>query len=126
MASNLSMVWGRRIKHIRLELGLSQRATAARAEIDQGYLSRIENGETAGRGIGDEVRMRLAQALGVRVEDIFSYPDTTDQETACPNAANAAGAGSSPTPATESATPSRVPSAAEQVASAREGSRAHE
>lgn len=112
MPNNLSTVWGRRIKHKRLELGMSQRALAARAEIDQGYFCRIENGETGGRGVGDEVRMRLARALGVRVEDIFSYPEITDPETTCPSAAPAVDGAPSPTPATAAATRSPAPNAA--------------
>lgn len=72
--TSLQARWGSRIKTLRQEKGLSVTALARLAEIDQGQLSRVENGKEK---LGDDGRIRLAAALGVRVEDVFTYPDTT-------------------------------------------------
>lgn len=117
MTANLSIAWGQRIKRARNECGLSQRALAARADIDKGYYARIEAGQLGSRGVGDEVRMRLARALGRQVNDLFPYPNTTESETACPSAADAADGAPSATPATTAATPSPAPNAMAPAAS---------
>lgn len=103
--------------------GLTLGELARQTSIHKGQLSRVENGLM---GIGDEGRIRIAAALGRRVEDLFPYPDTTDLETACPSAANAREAASSPTPATTAATRSPARSAKAPAASAREGSHGNE
>lgn len=78
----LNIEWGARLRKTREELGLSQMAVATKAGIDKGYYARIERGEVGGRGVGDEIRIRIARAVHCRVEQIFTYPDTTDQEAA--------------------------------------------
>jgi transcriptional regulator with XRE-family HTH domain len=77
--SELQVRWGDGIRGLRQQRDLSLAKLARLADIDQGHLSRIENGAS---GVGDEARFRLAAALGVRVEEIFCYPDTAkDQAT---------------------------------------------
>lgn len=49
--------------------GLSQKALAAQAGISAGYLSQLESGRRAGRG---KVLSRLAEALGVTVDDLLT------------------------------------------------------
>lgn len=72
--NDLLSTWGERIRELRDERGLSLNQLSRDAEIDQSQLWKAERGE---RGLGDEARMRLAGALGVRVEAIFVYPDTS-------------------------------------------------
>lgn len=115
--NELQTQWGRRIRAARIRAGLSLRATARRADIDKGQLSRAETGDT---GLGDGARIRLASVLGRSVSELFPYPDTTDLETACPSAANATGAERPRTPATTAATRSPARSAEAPGVSARE------
>lgn len=73
--SELQVRWGEGIRHLRQQRSLSLTRLARLADIDQGQLSKIENGTC---GVGDEARYRIAAALGVRVEEIFKYPNTTE------------------------------------------------
>lgn len=68
---NLDQEWGGAIRKLRQEHGWSLFQLGARADTDPGLLSRIERGLVRP---GDERRMRIAAALDVRVEDIWSYP----------------------------------------------------
>lgn len=117
--NELQAQWGQRLRAARERKGFSLRTLAAFADIDKGQLSRAENGAV---GLGDELRIRIASALGRRVEDLFPYPDTTDQETPCPSAASAPDEASSPTPATTEGTRSPARSAAAPAPSARAAS----
>jgi transcriptional regulator with XRE-family HTH domain len=54
---------GRRVTHLRLALGISQRSLAAMTGIDQSVISRFENGRAAGMRV-DKLAAILA-ALGV-------------------------------------------------------------
>lgn len=65
--------WGTTVRKLRKERGLSLEKLAETARIDPGHLSKFERGLA---GIGDETRVRLAQALGKRASEIFTYPDT--------------------------------------------------
>lgn len=73
-APDLHAQWGARIKQERESQGLSRSALAIAAEIDTTYLYKIE---MTSKRPSDEVRMRLAAALGMRVEDLFAYPPVT-------------------------------------------------
>lgn len=73
-STELSERWGPRIRARRKAMGLSIARLGAAADIEPGHLSRIERGLVVP---GDEVRVKLARALGVRVEELFSYPDTS-------------------------------------------------
>ncbi len=71
----LRAAWGERIRAAREDRGWSMQELAERAEINQGNLSRIENGKV---GMGEGMRVRIAKALGID-------PDTlADQEVAAP------------------------------------------
>lgn len=111
--------WGEAIRKARTDLRLSILELATRVGMDPGHLSRVERGLA---GIGDEYRIALADALGVRANDLFTY----DSETPCPPAASATDAAASPTPATAGETRSPARSAKAQAASAREGSHGNE
>jgi hypothetical protein len=76
--------------------------------------------------LGDENRIAVAAKVGQLVSDLFPYPATTDQEPACPHAADAAGAAPSRTPATRAAIPSPAPNAKAPAALAPEESRGNE
>jgi transcriptional regulator with XRE-family HTH domain len=117
---SLAEIWGEAIRETRHDLGLSLADLAFRAGIDAGHLSRGERGLA---GFGDESRMRIAAALGKRVEDLFPYPET---ESACPPADSAPDADSSPTPATKAETRSPAPSAEARERSDREANPADE
>lgn len=75
MQANLHVEWGNRLRACRQAAGLSQMAVAAAAHVDKGYYARIERGEVGGRGVGDDLKIRIAAALSKRVEDIWAYPD---------------------------------------------------
>lgn len=60
--------FGIRIKELRKQHGLSQEKLANMAEIDRTYLPTIEKGE---RNVSIEVVERLANALNVKVKDLF-------------------------------------------------------
>jgi transcriptional regulator with XRE-family HTH domain len=66
--------WGAEIRRLRTERGWTILELARRADSQPAHISRIERGINAP---SDELRMRVAAALGVRVEQIFTYPDTT-------------------------------------------------
>lgn len=66
--------WGAEIRRLRTERGWTILELARRAESQPAHISRIERGINAP---SDDLRIRLARALGVRVEEIFAYPDTS-------------------------------------------------
>lgn len=63
---------GKRIRVLRYERGLTQQELADAAEVNQGQVSRIEDGL---RGATPPVLKRLADALGVTVSDITVNTD---------------------------------------------------
>lgn len=71
---NLLKRWGELVKDRRTALDLSQMTLASAVDVDKSTISRIERGEIAAT---DDVRIRLARALGVRVAELFPYPDST-------------------------------------------------
>lgn len=75
MTQNLATEWGRRLRELREERGLSLGEVARKAGTDKAWYSRIERGEVGARGPGDDMKMAIAAALGVQVSDIWSYPE---------------------------------------------------
>lgn len=73
-STELSERWGAAIRTRRNAAGLSIARLGALADVEPGHLSRIERGIVVP---GDEVRVKLARSLGVRVEELFVYPDTS-------------------------------------------------
>lgn len=66
--------WGAEIRRLRSERGWTILELARRVDSQPAHVSRIERGINAP---SDDLRIRIATALGVRVEQIFTYPDTT-------------------------------------------------
>lgn len=76
MASNtLTTQWGHRLKSLRKEKGMSLRDVTDATGLHRSHYCRIEAGEI---NPGDATRMKLAQAFGRRVEEIFAYPSPLD------------------------------------------------
>jgi transcriptional regulator with XRE-family HTH domain len=61
----------RTLHDVRMAQDLTLRELEARSEVDASTISRIENGQLSGKPL---TRRLLAEALGVRVEDI-AWPD---------------------------------------------------
>lgn len=59
---------GRKIAIIRAEKGLSQEDLAGEADVNRGYISRIENGHVA---FSVPVLLKVAKALEIKPEDLF-------------------------------------------------------
>jgi transcriptional regulator with XRE-family HTH domain len=73
--ASLRTLWGNQIRAEREAQDLGVTELARLAEMDPGNLSRVERGL---QGVSDELRMRIASALGRRVEDLFTYPDNSN------------------------------------------------
>ncbi|MDR7369505.1 MULTISPECIES: helix-turn-helix domain-containing protein [Flavobacterium] len=65
---DIKQKFGLKIKELRKLKGLSQEKLANLAEIDRTYLPTIEKGE---RNVSIEVVERLANALEVKIKDLF-------------------------------------------------------
>ena len=61
--------FGKKIKSLRLEKGLSQEQLAHKANLDRTYIPSIEKGE---RNVSITVIEKLAIALSVTVKDLFN------------------------------------------------------
>ena len=59
---------GNRIREVRKEKGYSQEELAARAELDRTYMTSVECGK---RNISIVNLYRIAQALGITLEELF-------------------------------------------------------
>ena len=66
---------GERIKHRRLELGLSQEALAQRAGISTSFLSDLETGK---RSVGAETLLDLGRAMGVSLDLLMTGQASED------------------------------------------------
>lgn len=114
--SNLRLRWGERIRALRKERDLSLMQVASQVGTDKGYLARIERGQIGHRGPSEDMRMRIAEVLGVREEDLFTYDET--EVTCRPHAASAAAPEKSRRSATSPTIPkSQDPSASPHAAS---------
>jgi transcriptional regulator with XRE-family HTH domain len=58
------------LRPVRLELGWTQQELARRSGVDQSTISRIENGQTRGVGLG--IIERLADALGLHPRSLLT------------------------------------------------------
>jgi transcriptional regulator with XRE-family HTH domain len=68
--TEINATWGRRIKRLRRAGEITAIAAAKEAGITPQYLHAIERGEYSP---SDEVKIRIAKALGVEPSEIFSY-----------------------------------------------------
>ena len=59
---------GNRIREVRKEKGYSQEELAARADLDRTYMTSVECGK---RNISIANLYRIAQALGITLEELF-------------------------------------------------------
>lgn len=62
--------WGERMKSLRKARDLSAAEIAKAAEITPQYFHAIERGQYSP---SDDVKLRIAKAMGVKVSEIFSY-----------------------------------------------------
>lgn len=74
MANDLNTTWGSRLKSVRAQRGMSALELSRRAEITSQYVYMLERGQYSP---SDEVRLRIAAALDVQVEDIWSYSEAS-------------------------------------------------
>jgi transcriptional regulator with XRE-family HTH domain len=72
---------GGRIKHRRLELGLSQNALARRAGISKSFLSDLETGK---RSVGAETLLDLGRAMGLSLDRLMTGRDSGDSRPEVP------------------------------------------
>ena len=66
MASLISI--GRRIANLRAEKGFSQEDLAGLADVNRGYISRIENGHV---DFSVSVLLKIARAFGLEAKDLL-------------------------------------------------------
>jgi transcriptional regulator with XRE-family HTH domain len=60
--------FGKKLKKLRLERGLSQESLALSADLDRTYIPSIEKGE---RNVSITVLEKLAKALKISIKDFF-------------------------------------------------------
>jgi len=65
---DIKATFGKRLRELREAKGMSQESLAHEAGLDRTYVSSVERGK---RNISLENIERLANALGVRVKDLF-------------------------------------------------------
>ena len=70
MPTELQIAWGRRLREVRTERDISGSELAKKVGVTRQHIQRIETGKCTA---GDSVRVRIAAALGVAVDDIFDY-----------------------------------------------------
>ena len=71
MANELNITWGAKLREVRTQREISVLELSRSAEVSPNYIYMLENGKN---GASDELRIRIAKALEVQVEDIWSYP----------------------------------------------------
>ena len=71
MANELNTTWGQKLRSVRKQRGLSVLNLSRDADVSPAYIYMLETGKY---GASDDVRVRIAAALEVQVEDIWSYP----------------------------------------------------
>jgi transcriptional regulator with XRE-family HTH domain len=64
--------FGKNLKRIRLEKGISQESLAFAAELDRTYIPSIEKGD---RNVSITVAEKLANALNVQISELFEDID---------------------------------------------------
>lgn len=70
--SDIRVIFGERLREIRLKKGVSQEALAADADLHRTYVSSVERGE---RNVSIVNIARLADALGVDIREFFPKPN---------------------------------------------------
>ena len=75
---------GQRIKHFRLEKGMTAVELADAAEISKSYLSELENGKGAHKRPSARVMYAVGKALGVSMSELLGRPLITEPPTERP------------------------------------------
>lgn len=70
MLDEIRSTWGERIRARRGRV--TQKQLAERTGLDQGTISRIEQGKAS---VSDETKVRIAEALDCGVGDLFGWPE---------------------------------------------------
>jgi len=70
LAEPIANTWGHRLKVLRVNAGLTQAELGAAVGIKQGTVARYESGD---RTPPDEMRAKLADALGADPADVFQW-----------------------------------------------------
>jgi transcriptional regulator with XRE-family HTH domain len=65
-------------KNQRAKLGLTLDEVGKKAELSQGYLSRLENGDYDAKNLSLDTIIRLSSALSLTVKDFFDTLNITD------------------------------------------------
>jgi transcriptional regulator with XRE-family HTH domain len=71
MDDEVTAGWARRVRDARAQRGWTQEVLAERASLSQQKVSQVESGRPG----SDDTRRAIARALGVRVVDLFPYPE---------------------------------------------------
>lgn len=66
---DINILFGKNVKKIRIEKGLSQEKLALKAGIDRTYLPSIEKGV---RNVSLKIAEKIAKALNVKLKDLIS------------------------------------------------------
>jgi len=66
---DITKKFGKQVKKLRLEKGLSQEALAHQADLDRTYIPSIEKGE---RNVSITVIEKIAKALKIKIVDLFN------------------------------------------------------
>ena len=66
---DITKKFGKQVKKLRLEKGLSQEALAHQADLDRTYIPSIEKGE---RNVSIIVIEKIAKALKIKIVDLFN------------------------------------------------------
>ena len=71
MTTDLAVTWGERLQAVRDAKKVSVRELATRVGVSTQYVYLLQSGVNTP---SDDLRVKIAAALDVRVEDIWSYP----------------------------------------------------
>jgi transcriptional regulator with XRE-family HTH domain len=71
---DIKIKFGKNLKQLRLEKGISQESLALLADLDRTYIPSIEKG---GRNVSITVAEKLANALNVDISELFKTHPTT-------------------------------------------------
>jgi DNA-binding XRE family transcriptional regulator len=74
MANELNVTWGRNLRAARKQRGRTVLELSRAAEVSPSFIYMLETGKS---GTSDELRIKLAAALEMRVEEIWSYPEAS-------------------------------------------------
>lgn len=72
MNENAFVNFGKKVKQIREAHDITQEELALRIDVDKSYIGRIERAE---RYVTLKVIIKIADALNIRVKDLFEFTD---------------------------------------------------